>query len=274
MSAPAPAPVPPPPPPLPPPPPVPPAPPLQLQAPSPPSIFISAPYPPPPPQPYVLPAPSQTYPVALGPPATCPSLCNTVCMGSCPVACCTRFAPLPATRVYVPPLPPHPQPYYVQPPPPPYFQPQQQPWPTACPTMCRSKCVSTCPIHCCQRSVLDNLRRLANSREQHKNVAKSLTPATPGSTPQDRLHQSADQRESTSAPQPPPISLSPLLSSSIKCPDICSRHCTRVCSRECCAEKDKDLTSTSADDKGHVRRNKILHKRKPTKRLVANKRKL
>ena len=204
-------------------------------------------------------------------------------MGSCPVACCTRFAPLSAplsapvsaTRVYVPPPATHPPPYYMAPAPP-YFQPQQQPWPTTCPAICRSRCVSTCPIHCCPRSVLDNLRRLASSREHHPNVAKSLTPDTPGSTPQDRLHQSPDQRESTSAPQPPPISLSPLISSSntsSSCPDICTRHCTRACSRDCCVAKPKDATSRGVDDKGHVRRSKIVHRRKPTKRLVTKKRK-
>ena len=188
-------------------------------------------------------------------------------MGSCPVACCTKFAPLPATRFYVPPPASAPPAYYMQPPPS-YFQPQQQPWPTTCPAVCRSRCISTCPIHCCDSSVLDNLRRLASVRDHHQNVAKSLTPVTPDT----HLHQQ-DQKESSSAVQPPPISLSPLIStaSSSPCPVICSRHCTKACSRECCVAQPNSARSSH---EGLARRSKILHRRKPGKRVVAHRRKL
>lgn len=192
-------------------------------------------------------------------------------MGSCPVACCTKFARLPATRFYVPPPEPAPPAYYMQPPPP-YFQPQQQPWPTTCPAVCRSSCTSTCPIHCCDRSVLDNLRRLASARDHHQNVAKSLTPVTPDT----RLHRQ-DQKESSSAVQPPPISLSPLIStpssSSSRCPVICSRHCTKACTRECCVAKPKSARLSHLDNGDLARRSKILHRRKPGKRIVDQKRK-
>lgn len=190
-------------------------------------------------------------------------------MGSCPVACCTRFTPVASQRLYIPPAAPPPPPSYV-PPPPLYLPPQQQTWPTSCPSICSSKCVSSCSIHCCPSTVLDNLRRLASARDHHKNVAKSLTPANPEA----RHHHQGDQKESSSALQPPPLPLSPLLSTpttSSSCAIICSRHCTKACPRECCVERPKLASSPHLDKRDLRRRSKILHRRKPGKKVMATK---
>ena len=180
-------------------------------------MIIPAPYPSSPPPSYIVPAPPPTYPMALPPQPSCPAVCGTVCMGPCPVACCTKL--IPATRrVYISPTGVPPPPYYSQQPQG-YFQPQQQPWPTSCPVVCRTKCIGSCPIHCCQSSVLDNLRRLANARDHH--VKKSETPSTPGSQ---GYHHGPPLLEAT-------------VTTPSSCPAICSRHCTKICTQECCSER-------------------------------------
>lgn len=188
-------------------------------------------------------------------------------MGSCPVACCTKLpAAVASQRIYIPPpVPPPPPPPYM-----PYFQPQQQPWPTTCPGICRTKCVSSCPIHCCSSTVLDNLRRLANARSHHDNVAKSLTPVNPDA----RLHHQGDKKESSSALQPPPLSLAPLISTpsiSSSCPTICSTHCTPACTPECCVARAKTLSSPHLEKRDLGRQREFLHRRKPGKRIATNK---
>lgn len=254
---------------------IPPTPPPPLPPPPPPpTVYIPAPYPLPP-SPYLVPAPPPTYPVAIGPPVTCPSVCSTVCMGSCPVACCARLTPSTTQRIYIPPPapppppPPPPPPAYV-PPPPSYLQPQQQPWPTTCPDICRSTCISSCPIHCCPSTVLANLRRLATARGYHVNVAKSITPISPKT----QLRDQGDQKESSSAHQPPPISLSPLVhnpSTSSSCPTICSQHCTRACTPECCVAGEKKESPLGLDKRDFVRQTKTNHRRKAGRRIASTK---
>lgn len=252
------------PPPLPPAPPPPLPPPIALPPPPPPPpIYIPAPYPSSPPFYQVpAPAPPPTYSVTLGATSSCPAICNDVCIGSCPVSCCTRFPPVASQRVFIPPTAPPPPPYFPPPPVPPaapYFQPEQQPWPTMCPRICSSRCESSCPIHCCPSSILENLKRLSKTMNRHQAVGKSFTSVSPDS----RLNPLDGHKEPSTVLQPPPVPLSPFLSTSStssSCPTICSRHCTRACTPECCVAPPVATPSTQLEKRDKVLKRKIIRK--------------
>lgn len=188
----------------------------------------------------------------------CPVVCSSVCMGSCPVSCCTKLPSVASPRIYITPtVQPYIQPALPVPPAPSYFQPQQQPWPTTCPSICSTKCENVCPIHCCPITVLENLRRLANAVGQRNSVVKSLTPISSDN----RLHRQGARKEPSSVLQPPPVSLLPYLSTSAtssSCPSICSQHCTRACTPECCVVRADAVSSTHLGKRNHVQGTKAM----------------
>ena len=131
---------------------------------------------------------------------SCPTICSSNCLPSCPSFCCKVSPPMPSacpSSCSVSCLPPCQQ-HCCQERYPPNFSTQSPP---ICPSQCAIRCDNMCPAHCCPAS-----------SEQSSFLTKS--------TPVGNVQPNVSPLQSYAAPTP--------------CPSSCSSYCSHGCPQYCC----------------------------------------